>query len=147
MRAHTELLADESGTTTVTTVPAATASNCPAVNIGGRNLVNFLTPQASLPSANFACGVRIATRANRLVRVAIGSQGTATNPGVARYTVTFSRMNGGTVTRTVTVSTTPRVLRANLAQARRGVWNVTVTAFSPTGASVGTWTSPSFQVG
>lgn len=135
------------GTTTATTVPAATAANCPAVNIGGRNLVNLLTPQASLPSANFACGVRIATRANRLVLVAIGSQGTTTNAAVARYTVTFARMNGGTVTRAVTVSTTPRVLRANLAQARRGVWNVTLTALSPTGTTVGTWTSPAFQVG
>jgi hypothetical protein len=117
------------------------------VNIGGRTVVNLLTPQASMPSASFACGVRIATRTNRLVLVAIGSQGTTSNAAVARYTVAFTRVGGGTVTRTVNVSATPRVLRSNLAQARRGVWNVTVTAFSPTGASVGTWTSPAFQVG
>lgn len=128
------------------TVPAAT-TNCPAVNIGGRTVVNLLTPQASMPSASFACGVRIATRTNRLVLVAIGSQGTSSNPAVARYSVALSRVGGGTVARKVNVSATPRVLRANVAQARRGVWNVTVTALSPTGASVGTWTSPAFQVG
>lgn len=134
------------GTTTVTTVPATT-TNCPAVNIAGRSIVNVLTPQASLPSANFACGVRIATRANRLVLVAIGSQGTTANAAVSRYTVAFTRVNGGTVTRTLTAPAAAGVLRANVAQARSGVWNVTVTALSPTGTTVGTWTSPAFQVG
>jgi len=130
---------------TTTTVPPV-ATNCPAVNIAGRTIVNVLTPQASLPSASFACGVRIATRANRLVIVAVGHQGVVANPAVARYSVAFSRVNGGTVIRTVTVPAAPGVLRATVAQARRGVWNVTITALSPSGAAVGTWTSPAFQV-
>jgi hypothetical protein len=133
-------------TVTATTVPAAT-TNCPAVNIAGRTIVNVLTPQASLPSTNFACGVRIATRANRLVLVAVGSQGATANAAVARYTVAFTRVNGGTVTRTLNAPAAAGVLRANVAQARSGVWNVTVTALSPTGTTVGTWTSPAFQVG
>jgi len=135
------------GTTTTSTTVPATTTNCPAVNIAGRSIVNVLTPQASLPSANFACGVRIATRANRLVLLAIGSQGTTTNAAVARYTVAFTRVNGGTVTRTLSVPAAAGVLRANVAQARSGVWNVTVTALSSTGSTVGTWTSPAFQVG
>jgi hypothetical protein len=81
------------------------------------------------------------------VLVAIGSQGTTANAAVSRYTVAFTRVNGGTVTRTLTAPAAAGVLRANVAQARSGVWNVTVTALSPTGTTVGTWTSPAFQVG
>lgn len=132
--------------TTVTAVPA-TPTNCPVVNIAGRTVVNVLTPQASLPSTAFGCGVRIATRSNRLIVVAIGHQGTTANPAVSRYSVALTRVSGGTVTRTLTVPAAAGVVRTTVAQARGGVWNVTVTALSSTGSTVGTWTSPAFQVG
>lgn len=133
-------------TVTTTTVPAAT-TNCPAVNIPGRSIVNVLTPQANLPSPSFGCGIRIVTRANRIILVAVGHQGTTANPAVARYTVALTRVNGGTVTRTLSATAAQTVLRTSVAQARSGVWNVTVTALSSTGSTVGTWTSPAFQVG
>jgi hypothetical protein len=99
-----------------------------------------------LPLPQFACSIKVGVRSNARAVVAIAHQGTTLNRTVASYSVVLSRIGGGSVTRTVTMSAAPAVLVANYGPLIRGSYTMTVVALSPTGTSVGTFTSAPFQI-
>jgi hypothetical protein len=118
-----------------------------APTIGGRLASTIEVANASLPLSQFACSMRIGVRPAKAVIVAIAHQGTTANRAVARYSVVLTRVNGGSITRLLTMATTPGVLRANYQRLISGTWSVTVVALSADGTAVGTYTSATFRVG
>jgi hypothetical protein len=130
---------------TTTTVPSA-LTGCPTPSIGGRVASTIDVPNSALPLPQFACSIKVGVRSNARAVVAIAHQGTTLNRTVASYSVVLSRIGGGSVTRTVTMSAAPAVLVANYGPLIRGSYTMTVVALSPTGTSVGTFTSAPFQI-
>jgi len=130
---------------TTTTVPSAVAG-CPTPSIGGRVARTVDVPNSALPLPQFACSIKVGVRSNARAVVAIAHQGTTVNRTVASYSVVLSRSGGGSVTRVVTMGATPAVLVANYGPLIRGSYTMTVVALSPTGTSVGTYTSAPFQI-
>ena len=137
--------------TAVAGTPAAPApgssSGCPTPVISGRSARTIDIPAASLPLSQFACSIKVLVRPAPRVIVAIAHQGTTVNRSVARYSVVLSRANGGSLTRSVTMGSSSGVLKANFGPLIRGTWTLTVVALSADGATVGTYTTSSFQVG
>lgn len=131
--------------TTPTTIPATT-QGCAAPTIGGRLSTSIEVTNASLPLSQFACSMRIGVRTTPRVIVAIAHQGTSLNRAVARYSVVATRVNGGSITRSLNMSAAPGVLRANFGPLITGTWSVTVVALSADGTAVGTYTSAPFTV-
>jgi len=134
-------------TTAPTTTVPSTSQGCVAPTIGGRLASTIEVASASLPLSQFACSMRIGVRPAKAVVVAIAHQGTTVNRAVARYSVVLTRVNGGSITRPLTMATTPGVLRANYQRLISGTWSVTVVALSADGTAVGTYTSATFRVG
>jgi hypothetical protein len=134
-------------TTAPTTTVPSTNQGCVAPTIGGRLASTIEVASASLPLSQFACSMRIGVRTAKAVVVAIAHQGTTVNRAVARYSVVLTRVNGGSITRPLTMATTPGVLRANYQRLISGTWSVTVVALSADGTAVGTYTSATFRVG
>lgn len=138
-------------TTTPTTAPTTTvpssSQGCVTPNIGGRLANTINVASSSLPLSQFACSMRIGVRPAKTVVVAIAHQGTTVNRAVARYSVVLTRVNGGSITRALTMATTPGVVRANYQRLISGTWSVTVVALSADGTAVGTYTSEAFRVG
>ena len=134
-------------TTAPTTTVPSTSQGCVTPNIGGRLANTINVASASLPLSQFACSMRIGVRPAKTVVVAIANQGTTVNRAVARYSVVLTRVNGGSITRALTMATTPGVLRANYQRLISGTWSVTVVALSADGTAVGTYTSATFRVG
>jgi len=129
-------------------VPApGTAAGCPTPVIGGRSARTIDVPNSSLPLAQFACSIKVLVRPAPRVIVAIAHQGTAVNRAVSRYSLVLSRANGGSLTRGLTMGSSPGVLKANYGPLIRGTWTLTVVALSADGATVGTYTTSPFQVG
>lgn len=139
------VVSTNAGTTTTTT--PSTTQGCVAASIGGRLANSIAVPNSSLPLSQFACSMQIGVRAAKSVVIAIAHQGTTANRAVARYSVVLSRENGGSITRSLTMGTTPSVLRANYQRLISGTWFVTVVALSPDGTAVGSYTSSTFRVG
>ena len=134
-------------TTAPTTTVPSTSQGCVTPNIGGRLANTINVASASLPLSQFACSMRIGVRPAKTVVVAIAHQGTTVNRAVARYSVVLTRVNGGSITRALTMATTPGVVRANYKRLISGTWSVTVVALSADGTAVGTYTSEAFRVG
>lgn len=135
--------ATDSPTTTVPT----TNQGCVAPTIGGRLSNTIDVAGASLPLAQFACSMRIGIRTTPRVVVAIAHQGTSLNRVVARYSVVATRVNGGSITRSLAMSAAPGVVRANYGPLIAGTWSVTVVALASDGTAVGTYSSTPFTVG
>ena len=123
-----------------------TLANCPTPSIGGRVARTVDVPNSAFPLTQFACSVKVGVRNNARAVVAIAHQGTTLNRTVASYSVVLSRIGGGSVTRTVTMGATPAVLSATYGPLIRGSWTLSIVALSPTGTSVGTYTSAPFQI-
>ena len=90
--------------------------------------------------------MKVGVRPNARALVAIAHQGTTVNRTVASYSVVLSRVGGGSVTRSVSMSATPAVLDASYGKLIRGNWTLTIVALSPTGTAVGTYTSAPFRI-
>lgn len=138
----------EKATVTIT-VPAAssgTRTGCLPVSIGGA-LKSVIQPTDSeLPSPDFACAVQVGVRV-KAITVAVSYPGSTVNPGVRQYTVTASRVNGGSITKYLVGSASAQVLRSQFRSLRSGVWTVTIKAVSSTDGVVGTWQSSTFTIG
>lgn len=134
-------------TTAPTTTVPSSSQGCVAPTIGGRLASTIDVANSSLPLSQFACSMRIGVRPAKAVVVAIAHQGTTVNRAVARYSVVLTRVNGGSITRAITMATTPGVVRANYPRLISGTWSVIVVALSADGTAVGTYTSATFRVG
>lgn len=125
---------------------AGNRAGCGAATIGGRLVQSIKPTDAELPSTNFACAVNVGVRA-RGITVAMATAGVVTNPDVRQYLTTASRVNGGSITKNLVVSSKAGVQRSQFTNLRRGTWFITVRATSATGVLVGTWTSSQFRIG
>ena len=125
---------------------AGNRAGCGAATIGGRLVQSIKPTDAELPSTNFACAVNVGVRA-RGITVAMATAGVVTNPDVSQYLTTASRVNGGSITKNLVVSSKAGVQRSQFTNLRRGTWFITVRATSATGVLVGTWTSSQFRIG
>jgi hypothetical protein len=77
----------------------------------------------------------------------MATAGVVTNPDVRQYLITASRVNGGSIAKSLVVASNAGVQRIQFTNLRAGTWFITVQATSSTGVLVGTWTSSKFRIG
>ena len=121
-------------------------AGCGAATIGGQLVQSIKPTDAELPSTNFACAVHVGVR-SRGISVAMATAGVVSNPDVRQYLITASRVNGGSIAKSLVVSSNAGVQRTQFTNLRAGTWFITVQATSATGVIVGTWTSSQFKIG
>jgi len=128
------------------TPQAGNRAGCEAATIGGRLVQSIKPTDAELPSTNFACAVHVGVR-SRGISVAMATAGVVSNPDVRQYLITASRVNGGSIPKSLVVASNAGVQRIQFTNLRAGTWFITVQASSATGVLVGTWTSSQFRIG
>jgi hypothetical protein len=132
--------------TVVAAPPAGNRAGCGAATISGQLVQSIKPTDAELPSTSFACAVNVGVRA-RGITVAMATAGVVSNPDVRQYLITASRVNGGSIAKSLVVSSSAGVQRTQFTNLRVGTWFITVQATSATGVIVGTWTSSQFRIG